>query len=398
MNFPLPKTVEYIISTIEAAGYRADVVGGSVRDFLLGKTPSDYDITTDATPKITKEIFCRQRTIDTGIKHGTVGLFLDGEVYEITTHRVDGEYKDSRHPESVSFTTDINEDLARRDFTVNAMAYSPRFGITDPFGGREDLENQIIRAVGDPYQRFTEDALRILRAVRFSSVLGFEIEEETARALRDKAELLKNVSPERIWVELKKTFMGRGAHRSISEFSDVLCSVIPSLDRMILPDGERFASSDFEERFLSVFALSSDDPASAFDSACRYLRTEKHIRDFGAKVLSSLGKYDLYSRVESTHMLRDLGHHWGLVLVKLEILLGQDKDILSSYTKLINSSPCYDISKLEVNGNDILALGASGRRVGEILNRLLCAVIDEECVNNRKRLLEYAERLIDKQN
>ena len=210
MNFPLPKTVEYIISTLEGAGYRADVVGGSVRDFLLGKTPSDYDITTDATPDMTKEVFRHERTIDTGIKHGTVGLYLDGEVYEITTHRVDGEYKDSRHPESVSFTTDIKEDLARRDFTVNAMAFSPRFGITDPFGGREDLENQIIRAVGDPTLRFTEDALRILRAVRFASVLGFEIEEKTALALGEKADLLKNVSPERIWVELKKNICWQG--------------------------------------------------------------------------------------------------------------------------------------------------------------------------------------------
>ena len=165
-----------------------------------------------------------------------------------------------------------------------------------------------------------------------------------------------------------------------------------------MPEKQRFDSSGFEERFLSVFALSSDDPASAFDTACRYLRTENYIRNFGVKVLSSLGKYDLQSKVSLTHLLRELGHHWGMVLVKLEVLLGADKDITSSFVNLINSAPCYDISKLEVNGNDILSLGVSGRGVGEILNRLLCAVIDEECSNNKERLLEYAGKLIDKQN
>ena len=179
----LPENVNYIISRLREYGYRADVVGGPVRDFLLGKVPSDYDLTTDATPDKVKEIFNSHRTVDVGIQHGTVALILDGEQYEITTYRVDGEYSDSRHPDSVAFTVDIAEDLRRRDFTMNAIAYNPTDGITDPYGGEEDVRARLIRAVGDPVTRFTEDALRILRGARFASVLGFTVDEETASAI-----------------------------------------------------------------------------------------------------------------------------------------------------------------------------------------------------------------------
>ena len=163
----LPENVMLIIERLGARGYRADVVGGPVRDFLLGKTPSDFDLTTDALPEQIKAAFSDLRTVDTGIKHGTVSVIIGGEQYEITTYRIDGEYTDSRHPDSVTFTPDITEDLRRRDFTMNAIAYNPRAGITDPFGGREDVARGVIRAVGEPRLRFTEDALRILRGVRF---------------------------------------------------------------------------------------------------------------------------------------------------------------------------------------------------------------------------------------
>ena len=208
MRFNLPSHVEYILATLEAAGYHAHIVGGSVRDLLLGKNPDDFDITTSALPEETKAVFSDKRTVDTGIKHGTVSLILDGKPYEITTYRLDGEYKDSRHPEAVYFTKNIVEDLSRRDFTVNAMAYNPTTGLVDPFGGRDDLKLGIIRAVGDPYVRFNEDALRILRGIRFSSVLGFKIEDKTSKAIREKRQLLSKVSAERIYVELKKMLSG----------------------------------------------------------------------------------------------------------------------------------------------------------------------------------------------
>ena len=223
----LPQNVEYILEKLEKNGYRADIVGGPVRDFLLGKIPDDYDITTSASPEETKLVFSDLRTVDTGIKHGTVSIILDGEQYEVTTYRIDGEYKDSRHPETVTFTRNIEEDLRRRDFTMNAIAYSPRHGITDPYGGREDTAAGIIRAVGEPRLRFTEDALRILRGVRFAATLGFEVEKDTGCAMLETRHLLKNVSVERIYVELKKMISGKYSYDVLSCFSDIILDVIP---------------------------------------------------------------------------------------------------------------------------------------------------------------------------
>ena len=169
----LPKNVQYIISRLNECGFRADVVGGCVRDFLLGKAPVDYDVTTNAEPEEMKRVFRKEKTIETGIKHGTLTVLISGEPYEITTYRIDGEYSDNRRPDSVSFSRELTEDLARRDFTVNAICYNEKDGYTDKFSGIDDIKKRIIRAVGDPRKRFSEDALRIMRAVRFSSVLGF---------------------------------------------------------------------------------------------------------------------------------------------------------------------------------------------------------------------------------
>ena len=198
---PLPADAEEIIHILAGKGHRADVVGGCVRDFLMGKTPHDYDMATDATPEEMKAALGDRRLIETGIRHGTLTVLLHGTPYEVTTYRVDGGYADHRHPDAVSFTKDLKEDLARRDFTVNAMAYHPTYGYTDPFGGEDDLAAHTIRAVGDPYRRFDEDALRILRALRFAATLDFETEPVTAAALRAKAPLLFAVSVERVDTE-----------------------------------------------------------------------------------------------------------------------------------------------------------------------------------------------------
>ena len=207
----LPSEVRLIIDRLNKGGYRADIVGGSVRDAHLGREIGDYDITTDAPPERTAELFSDFRTVETGIKHGTLTVVIDKAPYEITTYRTDGEYLDNRHPSSVSFTRELSLDLSRRDFTVNAMCYNERDGLTDLFDGRGDLERRLIRTVGEPPLRFSEDALRILRALRFASVLDFEIEENTARAVREYAHLLENVSRERIYTEWLKLLSGRGA-------------------------------------------------------------------------------------------------------------------------------------------------------------------------------------------
>jgi len=202
MKIQLPEKVNTIISTLQAHGYEAYAVGGCVRDSILGRIPDDWDITTSATPLETKSLF--KRTFDTGIEHGTITVLIDKEAFEVTTYRVDGKYEDSRHPSEVTFTRSLKEDLLRRDFTINAMAYNDAEGLVDIFGGMEDLKNNTIRCVGNAKERFGEDALRILRAVRFAAQLGFEIESETQDAIKILAPTLANISAERIQVELIK--------------------------------------------------------------------------------------------------------------------------------------------------------------------------------------------------
>ena len=198
----IPEKAEKIIRELMAHGFEAYAVGGCVRDSILGREPGDWDITTSARPEQVKQIF--HRTVDTGIEHGTVTVLIDKDAYEVTTYRVDGEYEDHRHPKEVTFTASLEEDLKRRDFTINAMAYNPETGLVDIFEGMQDLERKVIRCVGDSRERFDEDALRILRAIRFSAQLGFEIDEATKNAMTEKAETLKDVSAERIRVELVK--------------------------------------------------------------------------------------------------------------------------------------------------------------------------------------------------
>lgn len=202
MVLTIPEKVEFIINKLETAGFEAYAVGGCVRDSILGRKPDDWDITTSAKPEQVKALF--RRTVDTGLQHGTVTVMIDKEGFEVTTYRVDGEYEDGRHPKEVTFTASLEEDLKRRDFTINAMAYNTSSGLVDMFGGLEDIKKKIIRCVGNPLERFTEDALRIMRAVRFSAQLGFEIEKETKAALSVIAPNLKNVSAERIETELVK--------------------------------------------------------------------------------------------------------------------------------------------------------------------------------------------------
>ena len=218
----IPDHIIPVLDSLEGAGYEAYLVGGCVRDRARGKEPNDYDVTTNAKPHEMQEVFRNYRVIETGLKHGTLTVVSDGECVEVTTYRIDGEYADNRHPTSVSFTDDVTLDLSRRDFTVNAMAYSRALGLCDPFGGMDDLKRRMIVCVGSPTERFSEDGLRILRALRFASVLEFAIDIDTANAIHDMKELLRGISKERIYTELRKLLSGGHASEIMREYSDVL--------------------------------------------------------------------------------------------------------------------------------------------------------------------------------
>ena len=393
MKIKLPDNVNFIINKLLSAGYRADAVGGAVRDLIRGASPDDYDVTTNALPNEIKTVFHSCRTVDTGIKHGTVGVIINGACYEVTTYRVDGEYKDSRHPESVSFTDSLESDLARRDFTVNAIAYNEKDGITDPFGGMADIENKTIRAVGDPYKRFDEDALRILRAVRFSATLGFEIEKSTAKALTEKRDNLKNVSAERIFVELRKLFGGEYAYSVLNCYKTLFLSVVPELEDVELPDSIRFFNADWLTRLLSVFYLGRGD----FSAFARRLKFDNYNRLRGEAVLSSVGTADLKNEIGINMALKELGAENTAALIDLEILLGnttsKSREI---FDKLLAEGTPYRVSDLEIDGKDIIELGARGKMVGVILDSLLDIVICRKTVNNKEKLLKLAEELVKK--
>ncbi len=391
----LPHEVEYIISRLESLGHRADVVGGPVRDALLGRVPDDYDITTDASPDEVKSAFADKRTVDTGIKHGTVSLILGGIQYEITTYRVDGEYKDSRHPETVTFTDKLADDLARRDFTMNAVCYNPRDGFTDPYCGIKDIRQGLIRAVGDPEKRFSEDALRILRAVRFSAVLGFSMHPDTKRAVLEKRSLLSRVSAERIYTEWKKLISGTYAYSVLREFSSVIAVFLPELEELRLPCEQMFSRADSLTRMLSAFALSCADSASEMYSSAMYrLKTDREVRETGIAVLSSLASFELEADVGLKKALMSLGADNTRALIRLELALGRiGEGREERLDELLSVNTPYRISDLAIGGEELVKLGFSGKKVGDCLRALLSMVVEDKLPNERATLLSEAQKL-----
>ena len=390
----LTENVKFILARLNEKGYRADVVGGPVRDFLRGVTPDDYDITTDASPEEIKSAFSDKRTVDTGIKHGTVTVMLDKKPYEITTYRIDGEYKDSRHPESVEFTKDISLDLSRRDFTVNAIAYNERDGFTDLFSGISDIENKILRAVGDAEIRFTEDALRILRLVRFASTLGFLVEEKTGKAAFSKMHLLRQISAERIYTEWKKMLSGSNAYDVLLKYREIFEFIIPEITDFSLPDRALFNSSDYATRFFSLFVKNGVGNPELFLSATSSLKTDSQIKNTGVLVLSSIGKYDFWDG-NLLSLLMELGLDGALALSRLEILIGGAPlgcDLRIS--ALSESGEAYRLSDLAINGKDVESLGIAGKEIGVTLKALLSAVVFGKCKNEKAELLAYAKNII----
>ncbi|MBR6562931.1 MAG: CCA tRNA nucleotidyltransferase [Clostridia bacterium] len=378
MRLDLPENAEFIIKRLETAGFEAYVVGGCVRDMLMGREVNDFDITTSSLPEETKSVFSDLRVLETGIKHGTVTVMVDGQPFEVTTFRVESGYSDSRHPDSVTFVREVYRDLARRDFTVNAIAYSPSVGIVDPHGGREDIEKRVIRAVGDPYKRFSEDALRILRALRFSSTLGFQIEAETAKAINTLAHTVKSVSGERIYTELNKLLLGKNCQYVIDEYIDAIRAIIP-------------ANGDFKsvsrcpgDAAMRLYCLCGEGIEATL-SALRADNRTKHIcrlLSVSTPIPPSLPELKLY--------ISSLGRDDAEIVVSYrKAVYGEDEEYNSS--RVLSSNEPLFISDLAIKGNDLLALGLAPKQLGAVLASLLRAVINEEINNSREELLEKAK-------
>lgn len=393
MNYsemPLPGDVEYIINKLTENGYRADVVGGAVRDFLLGKVPHDYDITTSADPNEVKAVFKDLKTVDTGIKHGTVTLVLNNKPYEITTYRHEEGYTDSRHPDKVVFTRRIEDDLSRRDFTVNAMAYSKANGVCDLFGGISDLEKRIIRTVGNARERFTEDALRILRALRFASLLDFEIEDSTSSAMSALAHKLSLISAERIYSEWKKLLAGKGAYRIASQYQDIVRTVIPALH---LPDRlnmDIFERADPVLRFAAlIFSADENECQKTLD----ILRVDNKTKNLIMTLISN-ADISLQNKTEMKRALSRIGEENTKSLIEFRELICFGKGEKAVLDLVLSSGECYKLSDLKVKGGDLITLLGAGKKTGEVLSALLNAVIDGELENEKGTLLSAAVKML----
>lgn len=385
----LPDRVVYIIESLRKHGFRADAVGGAVRDLFIGRPCDDYDITTNALPEQVESVFSSHRIIETGLKHGTVTVLVDRAAYEITTYRLDGEYLDSRHPDKVRFTDDLSEDLRRRDFTMNAICYNHIDGFFDPFGGREDIKRRLIRAVGDGERRFCEDALRILRAIRFSSVLGFDIEYNTDRALRKHAPLLKNISRERIRVELMKLLGGKYARRVLESYPDVISEAVPALQGAILP--RSFDEYGSFTRLLSLF-IPYSDRAERFSAMAQELRSDNSFRLTGTRALCAFDR-PYATESDLRFMIKDYGYDVAREALLLHGITGESiSQALSSLDAIIRDGLPCKLSQLALSGDDLISLGYRGREVGQTLESLLCAVILGNAENTRESLLSFVTK------
>ena len=382
MKFNLPQKIEYVIDTLISNGHSAYIVGGCVRDLLCGKKPHDYDITTSATPDETQSLF--EKTIATGIKHGTITVIIDGEQIEVTTFRTESTYNDNRHPESVNFVRNVSDDLSRRDFTVNAMCYNNREGLIDLFGGQEDIKNNTLKAVGDAKTRFCEDALRILRLFRFAATIEFTIEKNTFDAAIECAPLLKNISAERIFTELKKAACGNNVS-VISPLLDTNALLDFSLENTDLTVLQKLQNKE-DLRMFALLHLTSTNLQNTLNA----LKCSNAFKDYCTK-LSHLIKNGIKAN--------KIGIKKALCITDYEIVCDYfeylksvlNLDITSHMSllkEIINSNEPYKISHLDITGNDIISLGFNGRQVGEKLQFLLDKTIENPKLNNHKKLLD----------
>ena len=383
----IPQYVKRVMDTIAAANEESYVVGGSLRDSLLLKPANDYDVATSSLPERTMEIFDGWRVIATGLKHGTVTVISDGRPIEITTFRVDGGYTDSRHPDSVRFTRSIEEDVSRRDFTVNAMAYNERRGLVDLFGGRDDLDRGIIRAVGDPERRFEEDALRIMRAFRFSAQLGFEIEPGTLKATHTRRDRLAKIARERIATELFKLICSDYPERALEQMKQN--GVLPYALGKCSPDCERIAllskmPKDEGARLgFLLHGMSADDARKIIND----LKCSNKIKSTALAVAEHAGE-TFSERHEVSKLCARIGDRAQYALAA-SVLLGNSH--AETFDWLKNDRAPHSIAELKIGGGELLELGFSGREIGRVLASLLEEAIKDPSINERERLLDLAK-------
>ena len=441
MTIEIPSAPAALLRRLNEAGHEAYVVGGCVRDALMGSTPHDWDICTDARPEQVIRIFSDRPVAKTGLQHGTVMIIDGGEGYEITTFRTEGSYSDHRHPDRVQFVSNLREDLARRDFTINAMAYHPDRGVIDCFGGREDLKAGVVRCVGDPNERFREDGLRILRALRFAARFGFRLEEETGRAMHENRALLDEIAAERIFAELKGFLVGQGVRSMLLEYRDLMAQILPPLSRMF----------DFEQRNPhhcydvwrhTVCAVENAPPTEVlrltmlfhdcgkpdcwsrddkgtdhfYDHAKRsieltgemlnQLRCDNRLKE---QILHQVRWHDLplpQDEREGRRFLRRMGDEgalWSLDVHRADAMAQAPQFLPEKLErialaeqiihKLLEEHACVTLRDLSVKGRDLMELGYTpGPEMGRALNRLLELVVEGECPNEREALLDRAKK------
>ena len=435
MKLTIPSDAEEILRVLNENGHEAYVVGGCVRDSILGRCPNDWDITTSASPYQVKELF--PRTIDTGLQHGTVTVMMDKEGYEVTTYRVDGEYEDGRHPKQVTFTSSLEEDLKRRDFTINAMAYHPKEGIVDLFHGMDDMQNKVIRCVGDPLERFHEDALRIMRAVRFSAQLGFEIEEETKAGISRLTQNLRNVSAERIQAELVKLLVSpHPDYLRVAYETGITKEFLPEFDRcmeteqntpyhcftvgehilhsllyveadkvlrltMLLHDIAKPVMKTTDENgrdHFKMHAVKSEEMSKQilrrlkFDNdtivqvshLIRYHddRPEGQMKSV-RRAVNRIGEelFPLYLKVQKADMLAQSEY-------RRDEKIARQESVKACYEEMLKQNQCVSLKTLAVTGRDLIQAGYKpGPELGEILNRLLEHVLDIPEDNTKEKLM-----------
>lgn len=391
----IPSYIKKVIDVLHNNKYECYLVGGCVRDSLMGKTPQDYDLTTNALPDEIIDCFKDMRIIETGLKHGTVTVVSDGENVEITTYRIDGEYIDNRRPESVCFTGLIAEDLSRRDFTVNAIAYSPYDGYVDLFNGMSDINNKVIRSVGDPDKRFNEDGLRIMRALRFSSVLSFDIDKDTVTSIHKNKHLLKNISRERIYSEFKKMLCGDNASRILCDYFDVLCVVFSDLDlyeKHFFDNVFHILNSE-KDFIVRIAILFNNFELNFVKSLIRSLKPDKKTYNNIIALCEYVSNDISNDEISIKRMMNRFNHELILKIVSVKKVLKADFDeitFLSVYNTLLNQGVCVSIKQLDINGSDLKECGVSnGPDIGHILCILLDAVIEGRCNNKKTDLMEY---------
>ncbi|GKX28565.1 polynucleotide adenylyltransferase [Vallitalea longa] len=441
VKIDMPYYAKKIIDELMENGYEAYLVGGCVRDSLIGKVPNDWDITTSALPNVVKKLF--DKTIDTGLKHGTVTILMDKHPIEVTTYRIDGEYEDNRRPSTVEFTNNLVEDLKRRDFTINAMAYNHKTGLVDVFNGIDDLEKGIIRCVGNPYERFNEDALRMLRAIRFSAQLGYIIDQKTRKDIIKCSSLIKNVSMERIQVELNKTLTSDNPKLFMETYKlELMKYILPEFVPCIgNPQNHPYHSYDIGEHILrSVSAIKADKTLRwtmllhdigkprvkttdesgidhfyghekvSSEMAMSILKRLKFDNNTINKVVKLIKYHDI--TIKNSYkcirrILKKIGHELfsDFLLVKKADVMSQNPDklddglIMISNTKKIYeeikaNDQCISLKQLKVNGQDLINLGlAKGPEIGIILNKLLDMVIEDPNKNNKEQLIEIVQEI-----